>query len=164
VKDFSKFVTTTGEGAKTARKDEVFPMQVRHILPIVIYHRLAAVRAYDSVLAEAEAPTLHALRIELKQLRYTLSLFSEVLGVQAAEYIEEVKGLQDCLGHMNDAVIARAYLSDFLKDSHLAALTDYLASLDEKEIALKGQLFDLWGRFNARKVQQKLSTAILALK
>jgi CHAD domain-containing protein len=164
LKDFSKFLTTSGDGAKAIPKDEVLPIQVRHILPIIIYHRLAAVRAYDSVLAEADAPTLHALRIELKQLRYTLSLFSEVLGPQAAEFIEEVKNLQDCLGHMNDAVIARAYLSDFLKDSHLAALTEYLASLEEKEIALKGQLFELWTQFNTRKVQQKLSTAILALR
>jgi CHAD domain-containing protein len=163
VKDFSKFVTTADEGAKAIPKDEVLPVQVRHILPIIIYHRLAAVRAYDNILAQADAPTLHALRIELKQLRYTLSLFSEVLGPQAAEYIEEVKNLQDCLGHMNDAVIARAYLSDFLKDSHLAALTEYIGGLEEKEIALKGQLFELWTQFNTRKVQQKLSTAILAL-
>jgi CHAD domain-containing protein len=164
VKDFSKFVMTAGEGAKAVPKDEVLPVQVRHILPIIIYHRLAAVRAYDRVLAEADAPTLHALRIELKQLRYTLSLFSEVLGPQADDYIEEVKSLQDCLGHMNDGVIARAYLSDFLKDNHLEALTDYIASLEDKEIALKGQLFELWTQFNTRKVQQKLSSAILALR
>jgi hypothetical protein len=64
---------------------------------------------------------------------------------------------------MNDAVVARTYLSDFLKDTHLAALTDYMTSLEEKEIALKGQLLELWTQFNTRKVQQKLSYAILAL-
>ena len=163
VKDFSKFLTTSGEGAKTIPTEVILPVQVRHILPIIIYHRLAAVRAYDSVLAEADMGTLHALRIELKQLRYTLSLFSEVLGPQAVEYIEEVKSLQDCLGHMNDAVVARAYLSDFLKDSHLAALADYIAGLEEKETALKGQLSELWTQFNTRKVQQKLSYAVLAM-
>ncbi len=163
VKDFSKFLTTPGDAAKTTPKDEVVPTQVRHILPIMIYQRVAAVRAYDSVLADADAPTLHALRIELKQLRYALSLFSEVLGPQSAGYVEEVKGLQDCLGHMNDAVVARGYLNDFLKDSHLAALTDYVTSLDEKEIALKGQLFELWAQFSTRKIQQKLAYAVLAL-
>ncbi len=164
IKDYSKFLTTAGDGAKAIEKDSVSPVQVRHILPIIIYHRLAAVRAYESVLAEADASTLHALRIELKQLRYTLSLFSEVLGPQAAEYVEEVKGLQDCLGHMNDAVIARAYLSDFLKDSHLAALNGYLTNLEEKEIALRGQLIELWMQFNTRRIQQKLSYAILAMR
>jgi CHAD domain-containing protein len=163
VKDFSKFLTTPDAGAKSIPKDKVLPVQVRHILPIIIYHRLAAVRAYETVLADADAATLHALRIELKQLRYTLSLFSEVLGPQRDEYIDEVKKLQDCLGQMNDAVIARAFLGDFLKDNHLEALTNYIASLEEKEIALKGQLFELWTQFNTRKVQQKLSTAILAL-
>ena len=163
IKDYSKFLTTEGDGAKSIDKDGVTPVQVRHLLPIIIYHRLAAVRAYDGTLTEADAPTLHALRIELKQLRYTLSLFSEVLGPQALEYVEEVKRLQDCLGHMNDAVVARAYLSDFLKDSHLAALNGYLTSIEEKEIALKGQLTELWTQFNTRKIQQKLSYAILAM-
>lgn len=164
IKDYSKFLTSEGDGTKAADKDSVTPAQVRHVLPIIIYQRLAGVRAYDSVLAEANAPTLHALRIEFKQLRYTLSLFSEVLGPQTSEYIDEVKALQDCLGHMNDAVVARTYLSDFLKDSHLAALNGYLASLEEKEIALKGQLTELWMQFNTRKVQQKLSAAILAMR
>ena len=164
IKDYSKFLTTAGEGTKSIDKDSVTPVQVRHVLPILIYERLAAVRAFDPILAEADAPTLHALRIQLKQLRYTLSLFGEVLGPQAVEYVEEVKGLQDCLGHMNDAVVARAYLGDFLKDSHLAALNGYLSSLEENEIALKGQLTELWTQFNTRKIQQKLSYAILAMR
>ncbi|MBI1282101.1 MAG: CHAD domain-containing protein [Anaerolineaceae bacterium] len=163
IKDYSKFLLTSGEGAKVVNEDDIAPVQVRHVLPIIIYHRLAGVRAFDSILPEADAPTLHALRIELKQLRYTLALFSDVLGPQVADFINEVKGLQDCLGHMNDSVIARAYLSDFLKDSHLEALNGYLTSLEEGEIALRGQLTELWAQFNTRKVQQKLSTAILAL-
>jgi CHAD domain-containing protein len=72
IKDYSKFLLTEGEGAKPLPKDQVTPSQVRHILPIIIYDRLAAVRAYNDVLAEADAPTLHELRIEFKQLRYTL--------------------------------------------------------------------------------------------
>jgi hypothetical protein len=65
---------------------------------------------------------------------------------------------------MNDAVVARAYLGDFLKDSHLAVLNGYLINLEEKEIALKGQLTELWTQFNTRKIQQKLSYAILAMR
>ena len=163
VKDFSKFLMTPNEGTKSVPKDVVLPVQVRHILPIIIYHRLAAVRAYSSVLAEADAETLHALRIELKQLRYTLSLFGDVLGPTVADYVTEIKGLQDCLGHMNDGVVARAYLGELLKDSHIEALVHYVSTLEEKETALKGQLGELWAQFNTRKVQQKLSTALLAL-
>ncbi len=163
VKDFSKFLMTPDEGAKSVPKDVVLPIQVRHILPIIIYHRLAAVRAYNNVLAEADAETLHALRIELKQLRYTLSLFGDVLGPTVADYVTEIKRLQDCLGHMNDGVVARAYLGELLKDSHIEALVHYVSTLEEKESALKGQLFELWAQFNTRKVQQKLSTALLAL-
>lgn len=164
IKDFSKFLLTPGEGAKSLPKDEVTPVQVRHILPIIIYQRLAAVRAYNDVLAEAEATLLHELRIEFKQLRYTLSLFGDVLGPTVAEYVEEIKGLQDCLGHLNDAVVARAYLNDFLNDNPIEALSDYIGSMEAKESALKAQLGELWAQFNTRRVQQKLSSSILALR
>jgi len=164
IKDFSKFLLTEGEGAKSLPKDEVTPVQVRHILPIIIYHRLAAVRSYDAVLAEADSATLHALRIEFKQLRYTLSLFGEVLGPQTSEYIDSIKALQDCLGHLNDAVVARAYLNEFLNDNPVKALTDYINSIEAKESDLKVQLNELWQLFNTRKIQQKLSSAVLALR
>lgn len=164
IKDYSKFLLTEGEGAKPLPKDQVMPSQVRHILPVIIYDRLAAVRAYNDILAEADSPTLHELRIEFKQLRYTLSLFGDVLGPQASEYVEEIKKLQDCLGHLNNAVVARAYLNDFLNDNPVKALVDYIGSLESKESALKGQLGELWAQFNTRKVQQKLSSAVLALR
>ncbi len=164
VKDYSKFLTTVGDGAKAIDQESVTPVEVRHILPILIYERVAAVRAYDSILMEADANRLHALRIEFKQLRYAISLFSEVLGPQVADYIDEVKALQDCLGHMHDAVTARSYLGDFVKESHLEALNGYLAHLEEKETALRGQLTELWAQFNSRKIQQKLSSAILAIR
>lgn len=164
IKDFSKFLLTTGDGAKPQPKDDVMPVQVRHLLPIMLYHRLAAVRAFDAVLAEADAVTLHSLRIEFKQLRYTLTLFQEVLGPQAAEYVDAIKKLQDCLGHLNDAVIARAYLNDLLGETLSPVVNEYIASLEIKEAALKEQLAELWTQFNSRKTQQKLSSAVLALR
>jgi CHAD domain-containing protein len=47
-------------------------------------------------------------------MRYTLEFFQEVLGSQAKPLIEEVKGLQDHLGDMQDAVVTCGVLHHFL--------------------------------------------------
>jgi CHAD domain-containing protein len=57
---------------------------------------------------------LHRLRIASKGLRYTLEYFQEVLGPEAKEAIKEIKGLQDHLGDLQDAVVASNLLRDFM--------------------------------------------------
>jgi len=92
IKDFSKFLTASGDGAKAIPKDDGTAHTGRTYVAdksfIIGWLRYVPM---NSVLGRSGCAMLHALRIELKQLRYTLSLFSEVLGPQAAEYIEEVK-------------------------------------------------------------------------
>lgn len=163
LKDFTRFVaepindTNLADGA-------VVPTQVRHILPGMIYERLAAVQAYDTVLQDADDATLHALRIEFKRLRYAVFLFEDLLGSQISKFIDELKGIQDNLGGMNDISIARARLED-LADAETTseALSGYLANLDTRQNELRTSFADLWARFNTRKVQEKLSSAVLAL-
>jgi CHAD domain-containing protein len=164
LKSFSQFVTTPIEFHVNG---SVMPSQARHLLPSLIYDRLAAVRAYDDALADADDETLHALRIEFKRLRYTVSLFADVLGTTIAEFIDEVKIVQDTLGRINDATTARERL-DALLDSdekhHSDALNAYIAYLEADKNGLADQFKADWERFNSRKVQQKLSTAVLALR
>ena len=57
---------------------------------------------------------LHQLRIAAKGLRYTLEYFQEVLGPEAKDAIKEIKGLQDHLGDLQDAVVASNLLRDFM--------------------------------------------------
>ncbi|MBZ0288192.1 MAG: CHAD domain-containing protein [Anaerolineae bacterium] len=143
-------------------KNGVAPYQVRHVLPMLIYDRLAAVRAYETILREADPKTLHALRIEFKRLRYLLSLFQEVLGPQAGEVVVEIRTIQDDLGHLNDGTVARSRLEGLL-DEENAALTGYLAFLEGQAGGLKENFRVAWTRFNSRRIQQKLATAVLAL-
>jgi CHAD domain-containing protein len=164
VKSFGDFVTTPIE---TKISSAVTPFQVRHLLPSMIYDRLAAVRAYDTVLADADSPTLHALRIEFKRLRYTVSLFEGVLGETIKEFIDELKVSQDTLGMVNDAATARTRLDALLEGSdshHSDALNAYLEHLEAARSDLIVQFKVIWERFNSRKVQQKLSTALLSLR
>ncbi|MBI5670072.1 MAG: CHAD domain-containing protein [Chloroflexi bacterium] len=161
VKSFAEFLLQPLP--KPHLNGSVVPYQVRHVLPMLIYDRLSAVRAYDTVLDQADAPTLHALRIEFKRLRYLLSLFQAVLGPQVEDVIAEIKTIQDHLGHLNDGAVARLRLKHLLETDTSGMLAGYLAFLDTQELGLKDSFMVAWQRFNTRKVQQKLASAVLAL-
>ena len=166
VRDYADFVMTPGAGANIPAQGTPVPYQVRHVLPIMIYQHLAAVRAYDSVLEEAEAETLHALRIEFKGLRYSISLFADVLGKEIKDYVEGLKQIQDLLGRLNDIEVAREAFIDLMEDldgDQNAALWLYINHLDEEKPGLLTKVPAAWQRFNSKTVQRKLALAVAAL-
>jgi CHAD domain-containing protein len=165
VNDFAVFLTKPGMGAKHIN-GSVQPSQVRHILPTMIYSHLGAVRAYDGVIAEADGTTLHALRIELKRLRYTVSLFVDVLGSSGKNFIKEIKVLQDHLGRMQDIVTAQGILNPMvseLSDGQGETLQLYLDHVEAEYQQLRQQFVELWAHFNTKTVQRQLATAVAAL-
>jgi CHAD domain-containing protein len=115
---FGEFLQTPGAGALPpfSEAGEPLPNRLRHVVPVLVYQRLAVVRAYDEWVTGENVPLerLHQLRIASKGLRYTLEYFQEVLGPEAKEAIKEIKGLQDHLGDLQDAVVASNLLRDFL--------------------------------------------------
>ena len=166
VKDYSDFLTTPSAGIQSNSSDEIVPVQVRHVLPPMIYEHLAMVRAYEPALEDAEAETLHALRIEFKRLRYVVTLFSGVLGKEIADFIVEVKKIQDILGEMNDIEVAHESLTDLMDDlegDQIAALWIYLDALENQKPDLYAQFPAAWKRFNAKTVQRKLAVAVAEL-
>jgi CHAD domain-containing protein len=166
VRDYTDFLTTPGMGASLPAEDTATPFQVRHILPTMIYQHLAAVRAYDSLLEDADALTLHALRIEFKGLRYSIDLFEDVLGKEAESFIEELKHIQDLLGRLNDIEVAREAFIDLMEDldgDQSAALWLYVNHLDEEKPILRAKVPAAWQRFNTKTVQRKLALAVAAL-
>jgi CHAD domain-containing protein len=116
---FGQFVETEGMGSRpiTIKDREPQPYRVRHVAPMVIYQRMAAVRAYDEWVSIPSPPPerLHALRIACKRLRYTMEFFQEVLGPDAKTVIKSIVAVQDHLGNLQDAIVARALLHDFLQ-------------------------------------------------
>ncbi len=170
VKDFAGFLTSPGKGAREVDSDDIHPVQLRHVLPEMVYRHLGSVRAYDSVIADMDIPTLHALRIECKRLRYTVSLFRELLGTGILEFIEELKVIQDSLGRVNDLADARDRLGDLLKQfgpklnaDAQTALSDYLIYLETEQTTDRAGVMALWVHFNTKKVQRLLANAIAGL-
>ena len=117
-KRFAAFLKKPGAAALPAcsRRGEPLPQRIRHVLPVVLYQQLAAVRAFEELLQVPDPPLeqLHRLRIAFKGLRYALEFFREVLGRDTEQLIEEIKTLQDHLGDLQDAVVTGNLLRDYL--------------------------------------------------
>ncbi len=163
---FTAFLTTSGAEAVPFSGEAVTPSLVRHVLPIVIYEHLAAVRAYDALIPTAEAPALHQLRIEFKRLRYSITIFEEVLGKGAKPYLKDLKTIQDHLGRMQDIATAHLLLEPVrprLDDAQLAALNGYFAHIDRDLADLRAGVPALWKRFESKTVQNQLTSAVAVL-
>jgi len=116
--EFSEFLQRDGAGALpvVSKKGKLLPHRLKHIVPVVLYQRLAVVRSYDEWIVGPQVPLkrFHQLRIETKGLRYAFEFFQEVLGSEANTLITGLKALQDHLGDLQDAVVASSLLRDFL--------------------------------------------------
>ena len=92
------------------------PQRVAQVLPGVLYKDMAVVWAFEGQLGglETPLPRFHLLRKACKGLRYTLEFFEDVLGPGARPLIKRVKGLQDHLGDLQDAVVTGGVLRDYI--------------------------------------------------
>jgi CHAD domain-containing protein len=103
-------------GSGSHQTTSIEPTRVKELAPVLIYQRLASVRAYDSILDTATLAQLHQLRIQFKRLRYTVEYFQEVLNPEVEKVIDDLKRIQDHLGNLNDANVAVNLLKEFFKE------------------------------------------------
>jgi CHAD domain-containing protein len=173
---FLAFLCTPGAGARSYSSEIPEPLQVEQIAPVYIYDRLAAVRAFESILPSASIPQMHALRIEFKKFRYTLEFFREVLGPEAKGIIDEVKIMQDHLGDLNDADVACQILRDFLDELDARQATTavedrdnpepivaYLAARHAERHRLMVTFRQIWDHFNRPEVRAQLANSVSVL-
>jgi CHAD domain-containing protein len=172
-REFNIFLSTPGAGRRPLPKDQPTPDQVREVAPMLIYTRLASVRAFDSWLEDAPIERLHALRIEFKKLRYTVEYFREVLGHQAEQVIEELKAIQDHLGDLNDAQVATEILQNFITDMEsrqadlpieervsLEPVVTYLAYRHAERHRLMATFDLVWRHFSRKEFRKRLAQAV----
>jgi CHAD domain-containing protein len=106
--DQEQLVTSPGEAVKAVAPHA--PSTLRNRAPSIIWEAYQAVRSYDDAVVDADAGTLHELRISAKWLRYTLEFLREPMEPRATELIRRVVVVQDHLGDIHDlhASAARA--------------------------------------------------------
>ena len=173
---FLKFVTTPGEGVQESPSGGFTPQRAGDIAPILIYGRLAAVRAFNAILETASLEQFHALRIEFKKLRYTVEYFREVLGAESKAVINDLKAIQDHLGDLNDADVATQILRDFLAEwdglqdrlpvaqrQSPESVLAYLTYRYNERQRLMQTFHVAWAHFNRQEFLQNLALAVSAL-
>jgi CHAD domain-containing protein len=171
---FLRFVSTSNAGAK--KVSVTSPNQVRHIVPALVYTRLASVRAYGLILESATIEQLHGLRIEFKKLRYTLEFFREVLGGETKDLVGEIKTLQDHLGDLNDADVACQILRQFLDEwesrqvykpiserDNPEPIVAYLAAKHAERYFLTTNFQEAWQAFDGPEMRANLASAVSVL-
>jgi CHAD domain-containing protein len=185
VEEFGAFVETEAMGSLPVdlKGGAPRPYRARHVAPVTIYQRLAAVRAYDEWVSIPDPPLarLHALRIACKRLRYTLEFFREILGPDTKALIKEVVVMQDHLGALQDAVVASDILRDYLcrgtwgPDVGLEQISEpgagvvspgvtaYLAATQSELQRLLDTFPEAWARLNRPQFSQMVGEAVMAL-
>jgi CHAD domain-containing protein len=122
---------------------------------------------YRAVLTDGGAdptalPTeaLHRLRIEIKKLRYAVEFFRSLYAPdEVAGFLQAVKKLQDCLGGLNDAVVAHRLLQDLAggaEDPARVLDADAVRAIEaaqaEKIETGLAKLSAMWARFGEQPV------------
>lgn len=162
---FQRLTKRAGRGARRLKRAET-PHQLRHVLPLLLHERLARVKAYDTVLPAVDDTTLHALRVEYKQLRYALEFFQPILGRSAGAFLSQVKAMQEILGRINDIAVFSETVArlDDLPPEQSAALQSYISARDAELVDLRERFNVAWSRFNNRTTQRLFSDSLLVLR
>ncbi len=168
LEDYEEFVTTAGAGAAAVPATQ--PHRVRDTAPSRVWSAYEQLRAYDTALGWADIPTLHALRIAGKRLRYTLEFFREVLGPDTPALIARVTALQDHLGALHDADVAAHLVREFLAGSaaglspeSIQAAGRYLASREREVTRLRRVLPAAWRPIVSEPFRRALGRAVSVL-
>ncbi len=99
---FATFLTTPAHGINDVPVTGT-PTRVRDLAGSALWRRYEDLRAFEVVLPDAPAPTIHQARIAGKRLRYTLEFFIEALGRNVEEVLAPLMALQEHLGLIQDA-------------------------------------------------------------
>jgi len=165
VEDYLEFTESPGAGAVPTSMGR--PSLVRDTAGSRILSAYEHARAYQTILGWADVPTLHALRIEGKRLRYTLEYFAEVMPTTSRTLVKTVTEMQDHLGLMNDAHLAamttRQWLNmnvPLLSAASRDAIGLYLDSREAEVERLRRTFGPIWQRVTGRTFGRVLGAAI----
>lgn len=154
---------------------------VSTIAPHLIYEQYAAIRGAVDSEEEMTIEALHALRIKVKAMRYMLEFLQSALGPEADEVIKSLIRMQDHLGALQDAGVARRFLQKYLinmlkqirrEQKHalrplatppLEGLTRYLESRDQEIQTIYETFPQFWEEIVSPDFRHKLALAISVL-
>ncbi len=158
--DLERFVHTPGAGVP-ALADPFAPTAAGLLLPSLIYDRVASVRVFDGQIAGASLKQLHQLRIQVKELRYSLRFFDLMLGEEIAPLLETLEQMQELFGNLNDARVSLDLLDEM--PEHDGEIAAYRAAKEAEIRQLIAAIPSLWSSFNSPAWRQSLAAVLATL-
>ena len=157
---YRRFTRRPGRGLP-ANAETAAPLLVRHVLPALIFQRLGTVRACGDILPTATTAQVHQLRIQFKELRYTLTFFEDILGATSGQIIETTRVMQEHLGHLNDASVALLLLAGL--NCCPSEIERYRAVQAADADRLTAEFYPLYAEFDRPDLRQVLALTLAAL-
>jgi CHAD domain-containing protein len=160
-REFSRFLTTPGADAAPLPPTGAPPL-VRDGAGSAIWERYEQWRAFDPIIRGASEEQLHQARIAGKRLRYTLEFFADALGPKVDDALAPLTALQELLGTLQDAAVARAHIAALgLADDEGAQA--FLAARSEACAAHAAELPRLWEKVAGATYRRRLWEMITRL-
>jgi len=159
VQRFAAFLTTPGAGV-VEQSETGAPGRVRDFAGSAIWRRYEQWRAFDAVLDGAPDEVRHLARIAGKRLRYTIEFFADALGPGAQQALSPLMTLQELLGSLQDAVVAREYIRALGLGDDPGAQA-YLAVLDAEHERLLAEFPRAWARVDSATYRRRLFELII---
>jgi CHAD domain-containing protein len=142
-------------------------------VPTVVFKTIGHVQSYNDMLGEPSITQLHEMRIAIKELRYTLKFFCNVLGDDANNCIIFLKEMQNHLGEINDT---RTTLNRLRKHRNRFDCQDPRLNFDGKEYCIEidklienkeflqrgmaDHFSEIWDNFYYENIYKNLNLAI----
>jgi CHAD domain-containing protein len=156
--------------------------EIRQVLPLILQKQVEKILSYEDEASSLNpSPSnLHQLRIACKRLRYTLEYFQTLFDPPVEALITMIKGMQDHLGQLQDAVVAGEMLKLYLiwgdwgeaatRRAYWAdepvidpGTAQYLAWRQTECQNLLETFPQLWQQFKESEFQQTLDSALKGL-
>jgi CHAD domain-containing protein len=136
---------------------------VSQAAPVLISGKVTAVHDFNDETEGLSLARLHALRIQLKELRYTLEFFKPLMGPSAVSVIQRIRELLTFLGDLNDARVHIDMLAGNEDlGSNLAAVL-YLEVLKGDLIRLRAEFPSQWALLEQESWREELASAVVGI-
>jgi CHAD domain-containing protein len=152
----------SGPIAITARGDAAFGAVAGNLFAPILK---SVLRAGDKMHGDPTPDDLHSLRKRAKAARYSLEMMLAIDKKQFGEMLEALEELQDKAGEHHDAVVAAAWVKEFVGTRPLPAGLAFACgalaeSFRRREVKLKRRGIKQWNRFVKNDPERAVKKAL----
>lgn len=156
--DYHKFLHQSGASLIPPQASQE---TVRLTAPLLIMEKFIAIRRQQHLLRSGTMAEMHWLRIQGKELRYTLRFFAPLMGLPVLTCLQTLGEMQEHLGHLNDARVGLMLLTE--TPEKVPGGQFYEAVLQAQVNTLRISFMPLWEQFNTQSWRQNLGVALARL-